>query len=327
MKRPRADEWAVIGEQADPVPGDPEEVARLGRELRRTAESIRKQADEIRALSRVDQWKSKAAKEFRAEAEEAEGKLRKAMRRYDAAADTLGEKVSDAGCSQEYASQLHRAQTMADKALREARDAVDEHKVSAGALDRLPDDTPDDDPGRRKLEKRQEAAATALVRARDRLEAAKAVRDAAARRARESIRHAIDHDGLKDGAWDKVKDWVHDNAGWMKTTLDVAGWVATVCGTLALLVGWVPSADDFGGPKVTHTELPVGKAVRTRQNLAMSGSSGTAAGFLLETVTYGVLPTGAKAAVMLLASWSVPGLSEEMEEAVDGIAPTLTVGF
>ncbi|WP_225626931.1 hypothetical protein [Streptomyces werraensis] len=95
----------MIGEQADPVPGDPEEVARLGRELRRTAESIRKQADEIRALSRVDQWKSKAAKEFRAEAEEAEGKLRKAMRRYDAAADALGEKVSDAGCSQEYASQ------------------------------------------------------------------------------------------------------------------------------------------------------------------------------------------------------------------------------
>lgn len=87
------------------------------------------------------------------------------------------------------------------------------------------------------------------------------------------------------------------------------------------------SADDFGVPKVTHTELPVGPAVRIRQNLAMSGSSGTAAGVLLETVTYGVLPTGTKAAVMLLASWSVPGLSEEMEEAVDGIAPTLTVGF
>lgn len=240
MKRPRAEEWAAIGEQADPVPGDPEEVAKLGRELRRTAESIRKQADEIRALSRVDQWKSKAAKEFRAEAEEAEGKLRKAMRRYDAAADALGEKVSDAGCSQQYASELHRAQTMADKALREARDAVDEQTASAGALDRLPDGTPDDDPRRRKLEKRQEAAATALEGARKRLEAATAVRDAAARRARESIRHAIDHDGLKDDVWDKVKDWVHDNAEWMKTALDVAGWVATVCGTLALLVGWVP---------------------------------------------------------------------------------------
>ncbi|WP_437005195.1 hypothetical protein [Streptomyces sp. enrichment culture] len=41
MKRPRADEWAVIGEQADPVPGDPEEVARLGRELRRTPVRLR----------------------------------------------------------------------------------------------------------------------------------------------------------------------------------------------------------------------------------------------------------------------------------------------
>ncbi|MEU1697653.1 putative T7SS-secreted protein [Streptomyces pseudogriseolus] len=240
MNRPRADEWAVIGEQADPVPGDPEEVAKLGRELRKTARSIRKQADEIRALSSVDQWKSKAAKEFRNEAVEAEGKLRKAMRRYDAAADALGEKVSDGGCSTEYASELHRAQTMADKALREARDAVDEQKASEGALDRLPHDTPEDDPRRRKLEKRQEEAATALERARNRLEAATAVRDAAAKRARESIRYAIDHDGLKDGTWDTVKGWVHDNAGWIKTALDVAGWVATVCGTLALMVGWIP---------------------------------------------------------------------------------------
>ncbi|MEU5460161.1 putative T7SS-secreted protein [Streptomyces althioticus] len=120
----------MIGEQTDPVPGDPEEVPKLARELRRTAKSIRKQVNEIRALSSVDQWKSKAAHEFRSEAEETEGKLRKATRRYDAAADALGEKVSDAGCSQQYASELHRAQTMADKALREAREAVDEQKAS-----------------------------------------------------------------------------------------------------------------------------------------------------------------------------------------------------
>lgn len=30
---------------------------------------------------------------------------------------------------------------------------------------------------------------------------------------------------------------------------------------------------------------------------------------------------------MLLASWSVPGLTDELEEVVDGIAPTLTVEF
>lgn len=87
------------------------------------------------------------------------------------------------------------------------------------------------------------------------------------------------------------------------------------------------SADDFGGPKVTRTELPAGPAVRIRQNLAMSGFSDVDAGVLLETLTYGVLPTGSKAAVTLLGSWSVPGLTEEMEEAVDSIAVTLTVGF
>ncbi|CAL9475982.1 putative T7SS-secreted protein [Streptomyces sp. Tu 3180] len=230
----------MIGEHSDPIPGDPEEVAKLGRDLRKTAESIRKQADEIKALASVDQWKSKTADEFRKEAEEAEGKLRKAFKRYDAAADALGEKVIDGGCSKEYASELHRAQTMADKALRDARDAHDEQKASTGALDKLPGDTPDDDPDRKKLEKRQEAAASALERAKKDLEAAKGVRDAAAKRARDSIRYAIDHDGLKDGTWDKFKDWVHDNAGWMKKVLEATGWISTICGTLALMVGWIP---------------------------------------------------------------------------------------
>ncbi|MFF0204153.1 putative T7SS-secreted protein [Streptomyces sp. NPDC005017] len=230
----------MIGEGSDPVPGDPEEVARLGRELRKTADAIQKQADEIRALSSVDQWKSKTAEEFREQAEKAEGKLRKAFKRYDAAADALGEKVVDAGHSKEYASELHRAQTMAAKALRAAQDAHDEHRSSSGAIDGLPSNTPDDDPDRKKLESRQEAATSALEQAKRDLEAAKEVRDAAARSAREAIRYAIDHDGLKDGTWDRFKDWVHDNSGWIQGIVDAAGWVATICGTLSLMVGWIP---------------------------------------------------------------------------------------
>ncbi|MGW6485921.1 MULTISPECIES: putative T7SS-secreted protein [unclassified Streptomyces] len=240
MSRPRAGEWQVIGESSDPVPGDPEEVARLGRDLRKTAEAIQKQAKEIKALSSVESWKSKAAREFRGEAEEAEGKLRKAFKRYDAAADALGERVFEGGPSKEYASELHRAQAMADKALRDAQDAHDEQASSDGAIDKLPKDTAEDDPQRKKLEKRQEAATSAMAAARKDLAAAKDIRDAAAKRARDAIRTAIDHDGLKDGTWDKFKDWVHDNAGWMNVILKWSGWVATICGTLSLLVGWIP---------------------------------------------------------------------------------------
>jgi hypothetical protein len=230
----------VIGEPSDPIPGDPEEVAKLGRDLRKTAEAIKKQASEIKALSSVESWKSKAAEEFRKEAEEAEGKLRKAFKRYDAAADALGERVVDGGRSTEYASELHHAQTMADKALRDAQDAHDEHTSSGSAIDKLPKDTADDDPDRKKLEKRQKAATSAMERAKKDLEAAKDIRDAAAKRARDAIRTAIDHDGLKDGTWDKFKDWVHDNAGWMNKWLNRIGWIATICGTLSLFVGWIP---------------------------------------------------------------------------------------
>lgn len=240
MTRPRADEWAVIGESADPVPGDPDEVAALGRELRKTAESIRKQAAEIKALSSVEAWKSKAADEFRQQAQEAEGKLRKAFQRYDAAADALGERVLDGSSSAEYASELHRAQQMADKALCDARTADDEHRASGGALDKLPKDTPDDDPSRKKLQKRQEAASSALERAKRDLEAAKEIRDAAAKRARDAIRDVIDHDGLKDSGWDKFKGWVHDHADVIQLILTWSGWIATICGTLSLMVGWIP---------------------------------------------------------------------------------------
>ncbi|MFE2436132.1 hypothetical protein [Streptomyces sp. NPDC059409] len=85
------------------------------------------------------------------------------------------------------------------------------------------------------------------------------------------------------------------------------------------------SADDFGRPSIVHTDLPIGPAVRVRQNFAAGTRSHRGPGILMETLTYGVLPTGAESALMLLMSWTVPGLSKEMEETADNIAETLTV--
>jgi hypothetical protein len=85
------------------------------------------------------------------------------------------------------------------------------------------------------------------------------------------------------------------------------------------------SADDFGPPKISHTDLPIGPAVRIRQNFPSGSRSRRRPGILMETLTYGVLPSGAQSALMLLMSWTLPGLSEEMETAADSIAETLTV--
>ncbi|MEU1270226.1 hypothetical protein [Streptomyces sp. NPDC005799] len=87
------------------------------------------------------------------------------------------------------------------------------------------------------------------------------------------------------------------------------------------------SAHDFGPPQSSRTDLPIGPAVRLRQNFAAEGSPRRGPGVLLQSVTYGILPTGAESAVVLLLSWTTPGIDEEMEEAADSIVQTLTVDF
>ncbi|MFB6555704.1 hypothetical protein [Streptomyces sp. NPDC056405] len=85
------------------------------------------------------------------------------------------------------------------------------------------------------------------------------------------------------------------------------------------------SADDFGPPKISQADLPIGPAVRIRQNFASGARSRRRPGILMESLIYGVVPTGAESALMMLMSWTVPGVSEEMETVADSIAETLTV--
>ncbi|WP_028805082.1 hypothetical protein [Streptomyces sp. 142MFCol3.1] len=87
------------------------------------------------------------------------------------------------------------------------------------------------------------------------------------------------------------------------------------------------SAHDFGPPQITHTELSIGRAVCIRQNFAADGAPAGGSGILLETITYGVVPTGAESALVLLMSWRVPGIADEMEKAADDIVRTLSVEF
>ncbi|MFF3639584.1 putative T7SS-secreted protein [Streptomyces sp. NPDC002564] len=239
-RRPAAHRWSVLDESADPVPGDPEEVARLGRELRRTAEAIDKEAREIKALASVENWKGKTATEFRGSAEGAGDKLRKAFKRYDEAADALGTRVVDGVCGTEYASELHRAQQMADQALQDAEAAQGEGAAARRSLDGQPDDTPKDDPDTRKYEKQKEQAATALEGAKKALGTAKAIRDAAEKRAADAIHDVIEGDGLKDGWRDKFKNWVHENAGWLRQISAWSGRIALWAGVAALALGWIP---------------------------------------------------------------------------------------
>jgi hypothetical protein len=235
----RPKDWSPLYD-SDPVPGDPYEVAELGKKLRGMADEIDKQARNIRALASVEGWDSDAGRAFHEIAGDTAGRLKKAYDRYDEAAIALGTKVrEDDGESDEYASELRRAQRMADKGLQEYREAEVDYKAAGKVLDPLDGKvlTGEDAVTHSKQQKKQDDAAQLMVKAEGKILKAKNVRDDAARRAARRIKNVVHHDGVRDPGG--VMNWLADHADWFSTAatvLAVAALVAAVVlsgGTLA----------------------------------------------------------------------------------------------
>ncbi|MFC8832652.1 hypothetical protein ACFT8V_05570 [Streptomyces griseoincarnatus] len=83
------------------------------------------------------------------------------------------------------------------------------------------------------------------------------------------------------------------------------------------------SATDFGPPDVRRVRLPLGDAVRIRQNLVEERKRLFGPRPVVRTLFYGVRPPTTDAAVTLMVSWTEPVLDEPLEGIVDGIARTL----
>lgn len=218
---------------SDPVPGDPHEVAHLGKRLRGMADEIDKQARNIKALASVDGWDSDAGRAFHEIAGDTAGRLKKAYDRYDEAAIAIGTKVKEGdGESPEYASELHRAQRMADKGLEEFRAAEVDHKAALKVLEPLKGTVPSDakdSTERTKQGKKRDDAALLMAQARHKIERAKEIRDDAADRAAKKIKNVIHHDGVRDPGG--IMNWIADHADWFSaaaTVLAVAALVAAV---------------------------------------------------------------------------------------------------
>ncbi|MFF4539181.1 WXG100 family type VII secretion target [Streptomyces aureus] len=242
--RPR--DWTPMYD-SDPVPGDPHEVARLGKKLRGMAEEIDKQARNIRALASVDGWDSDAGRAFHETASDTAGRLKKVYDRYDEASKALGTQVKD-GESDEYAGELHRAQRMADGALDDFRAAEVDHKAAQKVLEPYTGTVPsqEDHVERTKQEKKRDDAAHLMAVARSKIESAKEIRDDAAKRAAHRIKNVIHHDGVHDPGG--IMNWIADHADWISTAatvLAVAALIAAVVlsgGTLAIVLVGLASA-------------------------------------------------------------------------------------
>ena len=92
MGRPA--DWSPLA-GADPVPGDPDEVAALGRRFRATAAEIEQAAARLRTMCTDEFWDSDAGRAFRQRSDDTAGKLVKAYARYEATATALGTDPGD----------------------------------------------------------------------------------------------------------------------------------------------------------------------------------------------------------------------------------------
>jgi hypothetical protein len=228
MSRP-ADWSPLCG--SDPTPGDPAEVGALANRYRDTADEISRQAANLRKLASGsgEGWDSDAGRVFHDHANELASKIEKAHGRYAAAAGAL----------RGFVSPLELAQRQADLALVDAKAAAADmasHAAPPAASGTPTPPTPEQQSAEHRRKTSYDDASGRLAAARRRMEDARGDYDHAASTAGKNIRDVIDHDGVHDGFWDKVGNWIHEHADIIKLVLKVVGYIVTVLAIAALVI-------------------------------------------------------------------------------------------
>jgi hypothetical protein len=309
-------DWSPLA-VSDPVPGDPVEVAALGRRLAATADEISSAAQRLRTMCTDTFWDSGAGEAFRARSVATAGKLAAAFDRYQAAAVAIGSDPADAtpstGTRPNYAGALDQAQALSLRALTPAQDAAATQRITLtrlrieygsflpplalipGASGHLPPAFPlgplpagalgaADIADVAALVRQYNTAADTITTVRSALARATGIRDAAAANAAALIDSVISSDGLADSAWDRFTNFIDEHAGLLTAISTIAGWVATVTGTLALVVGWIPVVGQALAAVLGTVALAASVVALLSDALLRIGGKGSWADLALDTI-------------------------------------------
>ncbi len=309
-------DWSPLSD-TDPVPGDPVEVAALGRRLAATADEISSAAQRLRTMCTDTFWDSGAGEAFRARSVATAGKLAAAFDRYQAAATAIGSDPADSapstGRRPNYAGALDQAQALSLSALTPAQDAAVTQRITVarlrteygpllsplalvpGASGHLPPAVvfgplpagalgAADMTDIAALVRQYNTAADTITAARSTVARATGIRDAAAANAAALIDSAISSDGLADSAWDRFTNFIDEHAGLLAAVSSIAGWVATVTGTLALVVGWIPVVGQALAAVLGTVALAASVVALLSDVLLKIGGKGSWADLALDTI-------------------------------------------
>lgn len=230
MSRPF--DWTPLDRGSDPTPGEPDRVRDGGRDYVDVAGAIGRAVRALRTME-LDGDRSDATDELITNAGDVADDIERAQERYRETGLALLAYAPRLASAQQTSL---RALTLAESAREAAEEAQQsrQHYLDLAADSESADGASDYRDRARGYEEAGDDAAGALRSARALLEDAIDERDGAAQDAIDRIRDVIDGDGLNDSWWD---DW---GADLLAAITDIAGWVATIAGVLALCVSWIP---------------------------------------------------------------------------------------
>jgi uncharacterized protein YukE len=286
VTRPADQRWEVLGEPADPVPGDVTDLTALSRRFELTAKTISDTAEALRRLGNLESWDSKAGRAFAEKATDTAKTVSKAHDRYADASSAL----------KTYYTELESVQTEADKLLHQAETKSGDLTTAKSKAGNPPKGT--DEAGQKTLDKSVTDLQKGLDGLRDQLPPLKTRHKDAGDKAARAIHDTTEHDGLNDS-------WLDDLRDTLNVVADIAGAVAAVCGVLSLLVGWIPVIGQaLAGVLGTIALVATCVSLVCHVLLALNGdgSWGDVAMDVLSLATFGVgrvFSAGGKAAATL----------------------------
>lgn len=230
----RTGEWHLLGEPGDPVPGDYWEIRDEGDHYTKVAADIRTQVTALRNLADSDVSKGAYLDSIRENCEDTAGDLEKVLGRFE----TVGSQLTG------WATDVETARTETWAALQAAEEADATLRSNPEPTPPLPGADPLTGAEQAEVDRVTAARSTAtqaLSDARTKFDRAMSTYNSEAERVASAIRKAADDD-MKDSRWDKVKDWVSQNADWLKLVADIIGWIVTIVAVIALFctpAGWI----------------------------------------------------------------------------------------
>ncbi|KHL10483.1 hypothetical protein CLV56_1859 [Mumia flava] len=231
----RHGDWHLLGYDEDPVPGSWTDIQDAGTHYTRVANKIESQVRRLRNLADDDEiLKGEYADGLRESCRDTADDLERAQGRFETVGSQLGQ----------WWEPVQTARTETWGALQDAEEAQRSLDQNPEPMPRPyggPELTPDQQDARDRQQRHHDNAVGAMEAARGRARRALEPYDEKAESVAKAIRDASDDD-MKDSRWDRFKNWIDDNAGWLKTVADIIGWVVTVVAVVALFctpAGWV----------------------------------------------------------------------------------------